>query len=301
MEERVRAQIAGIAAYAFTIFLPLILVALTLTSAWTGWVNVMAMHTYLERPHALPGATWAVPIAVQTFVIVGEATMVLNSVLRRRWIVLSGAAATVSGYGVEIAAHIYYGEGTDTIVVMIVAAVACGGGWALMAGLMDRGVEIANGETLDHELPAKAGPPATPTDDDGVGHPNQARPATNRGTPTGGPPRGRRVAPLDHATESPPTLEAGGADSASASLVPAPQPERITKGRRSRTVLLREVRELAPDHTKLSPNFVAERIGVSWSTAKALLNETGRLLNGEPTSTVSESSGDLRPPPSPSV
>ena len=51
--------------------LPLILVVLAFTSAWTGWVNVMAMHTYLDRPGTLPGATWAVPIAVQVAAALG--------------------------------------------------------------------------------------------------------------------------------------------------------------------------------------------------------------------------------------
>jgi hypothetical protein len=154
IEDRVRAQAATIASVAFSVFLPLVLGALVVTSAWTGWVNVMAMHTYLDVPQALPGSMWAVPIAVQTFIIVGEATMVLNSVLRRRWIVASGAAAVAAGYCAEIGAHVYFGEAADTVATMIVAAAASGGGWALVAALLDRGVQLANaGDSPDRRHP----------------------------------------------------------------------------------------------------------------------------------------------------
>ncbi|MGP4112287.1 hypothetical protein ACTWP5_15410 [Streptomyces sp. 4N509B] len=157
VDDRVRAQAAAIAGAAFSVFLPLVLGALVVTSAWTGWVNVMAMHTYLDVPRALPGSMWAVPIAVQTFIIVGEATMVLNSVLRRRWIVASGAAAVAAGYGAEIGAHVYYGEAPDTIATMIVAAAASGGGWALVAALLDRGVQLANSGVDPERLPPRSG------------------------------------------------------------------------------------------------------------------------------------------------
>ncbi|MDT0307635.1 hypothetical protein RM780_11760 [Streptomyces sp. DSM 44917] len=182
VHERVRAQAAFFAVAAFTVLLPLVLVTLTATSVWTGWVNVMAMHAYLDQPGALPGVRWAVPVAVQAFIVIGEATMVLNSVLRRRWILGSGAAATVAGYSVEIGAHLYYGEALDAIIAMIVAAVACGGGWALVAALMDRGVDMANEEPTPRARNADEAEQAAveyedqpePTSEDGAPEPRRA-------------------------------------------------------------------------------------------------------------------------------
>jgi hypothetical protein len=217
----VRRQAAVIATAAFSAFLPLALVALVATSAWTGWVNVMAMHTYLDHPGALPGAMWAVPIAVQTFIFAGEATMVLNSVLRRRWILISGAGAVAAGYGTELAAHVRYGETADVIATMLVAAVASGGGWALVAALLDRGVRIAD----------EAGAAARPRED--------------------------RLSAADGNEE-------GGA-------------RNTRRGRRTREQLLDAVRSLEPERPTLSPNFVATRVGISWGSARALLQEAGRL------------------------
>ncbi|ARQ69158.1 hypothetical protein [Streptomyces marincola] len=252
VEQRVRAQAAFIASAAFHVFLPFVLVTLVIASAWTGWVNVMAMHTYLDRPGALPGVEWAVPVAVQTFVIAGEATMVLNSILRRRWIMISGAAAAVAGYGAETCAHVHYGAAPDTTVTMIVSAVACGGGWALVAALMRRGVEIANDEAAAEESP------------------DEQRPGAGRDVPSGGRPADATADEPDPAPESAPT--------ASAATGPI---TRGAKRRRTRAELLAEVRALSPDRPTLSPNHVATRIGVSWASAKSLLTEAGRLAAPE--------------------
>ncbi|WP_049575776.1 hypothetical protein [Streptomyces sp. SBT349] len=251
VEDRVRGQAAVIAATAFTAFLPLVLVTLTTISIWTGAVNVMAMHAYLDHPGATPGVMWAVPVAVQAFIIVGEVTMVLNSVLRRTWILVSGAAAAVAGYGVEIGAHIHYGEQADAIGTMIVAAIACGGGWALVAALMDRGVEIANGRTDEHPQPMRAAIPAP--DPEATADTPEPAPAPARESDTPEP-------------DAPPRTY-----------------QRKRQGRRTREQLLREVRVLAPQHAKLSPNWVASQLGISWVNARALLNDAGRLATPPPT------------------
>ncbi|WP_129840403.1 hypothetical protein [Streptomyces sp. RFCAC02] len=300
VQERVRTQAAVIAAAVFTIFLPMVLVVLATTSAWTGWVNVMAMHTYLDRPGTLPGATWAVPIAVQAFIIVGEATMVLHSVLRRRWIMISGATATALGYGVEIGAHIHYGESADTVVTMVVAAVACGGGWALAAALMDRGVEIADEEPAGDERSATTGTSITTIPDDG-GERDQPRSGADQDVPRRDAPLNERTTAPDAEPESAPTPsplvptrkpDATDADTSSAAGVLPPKPN--ARKRRSHAELLREVRALDPDRTTLSPNYVAERIGVSWTSAKSLLSEVGRLA------TADQRTGARRtPPPTP--
>ncbi|TDC25400.1 hypothetical protein E1265_07010 [Streptomyces sp. 8K308] len=277
VQARVHTQMTLIATYAFTVLLPLVLVVLVLTSAWTGWVTVMAMHTYLDQPSSLPGAMWAVPVAVQAFVIVGEATMVLNSVLRRRWIMASGAAATAAGYGAEVGAHVYYGEGIDTVITMIVAAVACGGGWALVAGLMDRGVEIADRETASAEwsplfgadsarAPGSVGPTPTTVAPTKVGRGADATPTS--------------VVSLPKAASA--TIET---PSSAADDSPGETPTKVKSGaRRNRRELLRQVEALAPGQPTLSPNFVANRVGVSWSSARSLLAELGRLADADPRS-----------------
>ncbi|MEO3754876.1 hypothetical protein [Streptomyces sp. B6B3] len=253
VEQRVRAQAAFIASAAFNVLLPLVLVALAIASAWTGWVNVMAMRTYLASPEALPGVTWAVPVAVQTFVIAGEATMVLNSILCRRWILISGAAASVAGYGAEIGAHVYYGAAPDTTITMIVSAVACGGGWALVAALMHRGVEIAN------DAPDQSHDSSGPISTD---------------QPSSG--------------EAGAEAELVGADSAHPDTdAPDGRSEAKRRSRRTRAELLDEVRALAPDRGPLTPNFVATRIGVSWANAKTLLVDLGRLRSPTPAPSTS--------------
>ncbi|MFI8928264.1 hypothetical protein ACIG3E_11390 [Streptomyces sp. NPDC053474] len=142
VQRKVRAQAQWIAVAAFTVMLPAVLAALLVASGWTAYVNVAAIHSYLDKPNALPGVALAVPVAVQIAILAGEATMVLNAILRRWWILLGGAMMAIGGYAVEITVHLQHSE-TDTW-ALIVAAVACGGGWALVAGLMHRGVEIAN-------------------------------------------------------------------------------------------------------------------------------------------------------------
>ncbi|UCM88027.1 hypothetical protein [Streptomyces marincola] len=277
VQERVRTQMAVIATSTFTVLLPLVLVTLLITSAWTGWVTVMALHTYLDRPGSLPGATWAVPVAVQAFIIVGEATMVLNSILRRPWIMASGAAATAAGYGVEVGAHIHYGENADTVITMVVAAVACGGGWALLAGLMDRGVEIADGETAGPGSPRLVGADSAKASGFVGATPNTAAPMKAGRGPDASP------TPAAARTEAAPA--ATGTPSSTAGASPGPAPVRARpRARRTRRELLREVGALAPGRPTLSPNFVANRVGVSWSSARSLLAELGRLADAGPRS-----------------
>ncbi|MDT0319279.1 hypothetical protein [Streptomyces millisiae] len=270
-------QMALIATYAFTILLPLVLVTLVLTSVWTGWVTVMAMHTYLDQPGSLPGAMWAVPVAVQAFIIVGEATMVLNSILRRRWIMASGAAATAAGYGVEVGAHVYYGDGIDTVITMVVAAVACGGGWALVAGLMDRGVEIADCGAARAERSPLVGADSTRAQGFVGPTPTSVAPTkTDRGT-------GATPTPAVCLPEA--TSAAIETPSSAADDSPGETPTKAKAGaRRSRRELLRQVEALAPGRPTLSPNFVANRVGVSWSSARSLLAELGRLADADPRS-----------------
>ncbi len=283
VQARVRVQMAFIATCAFTVFLPLVLATLIFTSVWTGWVNVMAMHTYLDGPDTLPGAAWAVPVAVQAFIIAGEATMVLNSVLRRRWIVVSGAAVTAAGYSVEVGAHVYFGDGSDAIMTMVVAAVACGGGWALVAALMDRGVQIADGEGACDGRFTPVTPPAANRN---AGQPDRPRPGADQGAPSGNASVDERASAPEYEPESAPTPEPVAAPVA-----------RKAKGRRSRAELLGEVRALNPDRLTLSPNYVACRIGVSWASAKSLLDETGRLAVRNRDTRASQQAGDRRPSP----
>ena len=113
------------------------------------------------------------------------------------------SASPDDGYGVEVGAHMHYGESADTIVTMVVAAVACGGGWALAAALMDRGVEIADGEPAGDERPDMMSPPiAHTTDDDG--HPDQPRSVADQDLPTGATPRNERIIAPDTEPESAP-------------------------------------------------------------------------------------------------
>ncbi|GAB2872588.1 hypothetical protein GCM10022245_04260 [Streptomyces mayteni] len=85
-------------------------------------------------------------------------------------------------------------------------------------------------------------------------------------------------------TTSAPTSEPDATDQGTSSTEEAPDPvEHNARGRRSRAELLAEVRVLDPNRTTLSPNYVAERIGVSWTSAKSLLNEVGRLAAGKRT------------------
>ncbi len=260
VEQRVRAQAAFIASAAFHILLPLVLATLVTASAWTGWVNVMALHTYLDRPGALPGVMWAVPVAVQTFIIAGEATMVLNSILRRRWIMASGATAAAAGYGTETGAHVYYGAAPDTTVTMIVSAIACGGGWALVAALMRRGVELANGDTAAPLPRRRETPPQPGPDWSGPVGPDQS--ADDAKSIPANPPSGRPGA--------------GEPDDDG-------RPEEKPPGRRTRAELLEAVRALAPEQPTLTPNFVATRVGISWANAKSLLVDLGRLRPPAPT------------------
>ncbi|TDC24482.1 hypothetical protein E1265_09600 [Streptomyces sp. 8K308] len=284
IQQRVRDQAAFIATAVFTAFLPAVLAILTITSAWNGWVNVMALHTYLDQPGVLPGVTWAVPVAVQAFIIAGEATMVLNSILRRRWIMASGIAATTLGYTTEAAAHIHYGQAPDQIITMIVAAVACGGGWGLMAGLMHRGVEIADGPATEHEVPVT---PTTP--DSRAEYPDQPRSAAvhaDQGDTTDIPDSGSGSAPTD-APIGAASASTPGTHAVDAPASPVKTGPTDRRRRRSRAELLEEVRALDPDHVALSPNYVADRVRVSWANAKSLLNETGRLAASEPRRTSS--------------
>lgn len=142
VQRRVRAQAEWIAVAAFSGLLPAVLLALLVASGWTAYVNVAAIHTYIAKEGSLPGSSWGVPVAIQIAILAGEATMVLDAILRRWWILIGGAAMAVGGYAVEITMHVKAAE-SDTW-ALVVAAVACGGGWALTAGLMHRGVEIAN-------------------------------------------------------------------------------------------------------------------------------------------------------------
>lgn len=142
VQQRVRQQAEWIAVASFTVLLPAVLLALLTASGWTAYVNVAAIHSYIAKDGSLPGSSWGVPVAIQIAILAGEATMVLDAILRRWWILGGGAAMALGGYAVEITMHVHSAE-SDTW-ALVVAAVACGGGWALTAGLMHRGVEIAN-------------------------------------------------------------------------------------------------------------------------------------------------------------
>nr|MDT0516267.1 DUF2637 domain-containing protein [Streptomyces sp. DSM 41633] len=61
---------------------------------------------------------------------------------------------------------------------------------------------------------------------------------------------------------------------------PTPPPK--SGSRRTRAELLDLVKQLDPDRQTLSPNRVSGELGVSWKTARALLEELGRLPDPEP-------------------
>ncbi|MFE3861070.1 hypothetical protein ACFXPT_11635 [Streptomyces goshikiensis] len=141
IQMEVRKQIVWVAVWTFRILLPAVLVALAVVSIWTAVVNVSAMRGYLIGDVS-DNASIAIPIAVQTAILAGEATMLLDAVLRRWWLLMAGALMSVSGYTVEIVAHVQHSNSGTW--ALIVAAVACGGGWALMSALAHRGVQVAN-------------------------------------------------------------------------------------------------------------------------------------------------------------
>ncbi|WP_405832482.1 hypothetical protein [Streptomyces sp. NBC_00105] len=154
IQMEVRKQIVWVAVWTFRILLPAVLVALAVVSIWTAVVNVSAMRGYLIGDVS-DNASIAIPIAVQTAILAGEATMLLDAVLRRWWLLMAGALMSVSGYTVEIVAHVQHSNSGTW--ALIVAAVACGGGWALMSALAHRGVQVANemavvASSLDEEL-----------------------------------------------------------------------------------------------------------------------------------------------------
>ncbi|MFG2618011.1 hypothetical protein ACGFXC_10325 [Streptomyces sp. NPDC048507] len=147
----------------FHALMPFVVAAFAAGSLWLAVEQIKAMNGYLEASGLTGSAAWAVPVVVQLAVLAGESALLMNAVLRK-WQIATGAiTAMVLGYGAEIAAHIYNhardgasGNEKQLITAMVLSAVLCGGGWALVALIMHKGKDIADEDALERREAAAA-------------------------------------------------------------------------------------------------------------------------------------------------